>query len=55
MTDVLTQTSAPSQEMMIHYDTNFLETADLIRKYNILAEKKTFPKNFEYEITIDNN
>lgn len=45
MADVLTQTSAPSQEMMIHYDTTFLETADLVRKYSILAEKKSFPKN----------
>lgn len=45
MADVLTSTSAPSQEMQIHYDTTFLETADLVRKYNILAEQKTIPKN----------
>jgi len=45
MADVLTQTSAPSQEMQIHYDTTWLETADLVRKYNILAEQKTIPKN----------
>ena len=44
MPDVLTSTSAPSQEIQIHYDTNFLETADLVRKYSILAEQKTYAK-----------
>lgn len=32
-------------EMQIHYDTTFLETADLVRKYDLLAIKKTIPKN----------
>lgn len=45
MADVLTSTSAPSQEMQIHYDTTFLETADLVMKHNILADKKVIPKN----------
>lgn len=45
MGDVLTSTTQLTQEMQIHYDSVFLETADLIRKYNILATKKTIPKN----------
>lgn len=45
MPDVLTSTSAPSQEMQIHYDSTFLETAALVRKYSLIAEQKTIPKN----------
>lgn len=45
MGDVLTSTTQLTQEMQIHYDSVFLETADLVRKYNILATKKTIPKN----------
>ena len=45
MPDVLTSTSAPSQEMQIHYDSTFLETAELVRKYSLIAEQKTIPKN----------
>jgi N4-gp56 family major capsid protein len=45
MADVLTQTSSMSPEMQIFYDATFLETADLVRKYDSLAIKKTMPKN----------
>lgn len=45
MADVLTQISTMSPEMQIHYDTVFLETADLVRKYDMLAISKTMPKN----------
>jgi N4-gp56 family major capsid protein len=31
--------------MQIHYDSTFLETADLVRKYSLIAEQKTIPKN----------
>jgi N4-gp56 family major capsid protein len=45
MADVLTQTSSMSPEMQIFYDKVFLETADLLQKYSLLAVKKTMPKN----------
>ena len=45
MADVLTQTSNLTAEMQIFYDSKFLETADLVRKYDVLATKKTIPKN----------
>jgi N4-gp56 family major capsid protein len=45
MADVLTTTTQLTQEMQVHYDSVFLETADLVKKYSILATKKTIPKN----------
>lgn len=45
MADVLTSTSTLTQEMQLYYDKIFLETADKVRKYDMLAIKKTMPKN----------
>lgn len=45
MADVLTQSSSMAPEMQIFYDKVFLENAELVQKYSMLAEKKTMPKN----------
>lgn len=41
----MTSTTGLTQEMQIFYDKIFLETADLVRKYDTLTVKKSFSKN----------